>query len=416
MNGDVKPLRVFLCHASSDKPVVRELYKKLSESGYQPWLDEEDLLPGQEWEREIRVAVRASDVVIVCLSPASTSKQGFVQKEIKLVLDVADEQPEGTIFVIPARLAACDVPERLRRWHWVNLYEDGGYVKLVKALEHRAKTLQPVPDKCDRKRFTTAKHKKPRQAGAAPIDAAEDADRDATRAEETALGRMFEFDTVTLDEVGNVASRLQKQARQFVEELAPGITLEMVSIPGGTFMMGSPEEEEGSDDNERPQHQVTVSRFHMGKFPVTQAQWRVVAGWPKVERELNAEPSRFKGDDRPVEQVSWEEVVEFCARLASRTEKGYRLPTEGEWEYACRAGTRTPFAFGETVSSDFVNYDGRYPYGFAAIILAPEGRNRGETVPVGSLGVANGFGLYDMHGNVSEWCQDWGGGITKRAL
>src|SRR5438270_7379352 len=107
-------LRVFLCHSSGDKPIVRKLYQQLQSEGIDPWLDEESLLPGQNWEQEIRKAVRDSDIVLVCLSPGSISKTGFVQKEIKFALDVADEQPEGTIFLIPVRLEECNVPERLK--------------------------------------------------------------------------------------------------------------------------------------------------------------------------------------------------------------------------------------------------------------------------------------------------------------
>src|SRR5580704_9007399 len=129
---------------------------------------------------------------LVCLSLASTSKQGFVQKEIKLVLDVADEQPEGTVFVIPARLEACDVPERLSRWQWVNLYEDGGHVKLVKSLEHRTKTLRPARDKDAPTSFATSRRSEPAQAVATSTDSDEDADGDARRAMVIALGRMFE--------------------------------------------------------------------------------------------------------------------------------------------------------------------------------------------------------------------------------
>ena len=127
-------LQVFLCHASSDKPAVRELHKKLQTDGYRAWLDEEDLLPGQEWQREIPNAVKSSDVVIVCLSRQSITKTGYVQKEIKYALDAADEQPEGKTFLIPLRLELCEVPQRLSRWQWVDLFEAQGYQKLVRAL------------------------------------------------------------------------------------------------------------------------------------------------------------------------------------------------------------------------------------------------------------------------------------------
>jgi hypothetical protein len=115
-------LRVFLCHASSDKPAVRSLYRRLCSDAFDPWLDEENLLPGEEWEKEIPKAVRSSDSVIVCLSHNAINKSGYLQKEIGFALDVADEQPEGTIFLIPVKLEACDVPERLRRWQWVDLF------------------------------------------------------------------------------------------------------------------------------------------------------------------------------------------------------------------------------------------------------------------------------------------------------
>jgi hypothetical protein len=281
MTGAVKSLRVFLCHASGDRPAVRELYGKLSQSGFQPWLDEEDLLAGQKWEREIPIAVKASDVVFVCLSRVSIGKQRFVQKEIKFALDVTDEHPDDAIFVIPIRLEEREVPQRLSQWQWVNLYEDRGYEKLVKPLEHRARTLRPAHDKGAPKGFTTPGHSRSRQAVADQTDS-QDADGEVPRRQEAAPGRMFKFETVTLDGVGNVTSRFQKEAGESLEDLAPKITLEMVAPPGGTFMMGSPKEEEGSQDDKRPRRKVTLSPFHMGKFAVTQSQWRVVAGWPKL--------------------------------------------------------------------------------------------------------------------------------------
>jgi len=134
-------LRVFLCHSSADKPAVRDLYQRLLADGADPWLDEEKILPGQDWELEIKKAVRESDAVIVCLTHGSVTREGFVQKEIKEALDVADQKPEGTIFVIPLKLEECIVPDRLRRWQWVNLFEQRGYEKLMCALWARASAL-----------------------------------------------------------------------------------------------------------------------------------------------------------------------------------------------------------------------------------------------------------------------------------
>jgi formylglycine-generating enzyme required for sulfatase activity len=187
-----------------------------------------------------------------------------------------------------------------------------------------------------------------------------------------------------------------------LEDLANDTQLEMMLIPGGTFLMGSPESEEGRYSDESPQHEVTIEPFFMGKYQVTQEQWRFVAQLPQVNRELEQDPSYFKGDNRPVEQVSWEDAVEFCDRLSQYTGRTYRLPSEAEWEYACRAGTKTPFHFGDNITTDLVNYDGTYPYK-----SAPKGKYREQTTDVGTF-PPNAFGLYDMHGNLDEWClDDW---------
>jgi len=210
-----------------------------------------------------------------------------------------------------------------------------------------------------------------------------------------------EFEVVTVNSRGEIIHREWQQARTEREGLGKGVEIEMVYIPGGTFIMGTPETEKDSDPSERPQHQVKVAPFYIGKYQVTQAQWGAVAKWAKIERDLDSDPSDFKGENRPVEQVSWEDAVEFCARLRQATGKEYRLPSEAEWEYACRGGTRTPFHYGETITSDLANYDAR------SYIYAEEaaGEYRRETTPVGSF-PPNSFGIYDMHGNVLEWCAD----------
>ena len=136
------PLRIFLCHASQDRASVRELYTKLLASGYEPWLDEEKLLGGQDWELEITKSIRESHVVIVCLSKESVGKAGFVQKEIRFTLDRALEQPEGAIFLIPLKLTQCEVPVRLQSFQWINYYEENGYEKLLRALRARADKIE----------------------------------------------------------------------------------------------------------------------------------------------------------------------------------------------------------------------------------------------------------------------------------
>ena len=184
------------------------------------------------------------------------------------------------------------------------------------------------------------------------------------------------------------------------QELTKEIAITMLQIPAGEFQMGSPSKENDRYESEGPQHRVHLQSFFLGQTPVTQAQWKLVAGWPKLEVNLNPNPSRFKGANRPVEQVSWEETMEFCRRLSQRTKLSYTLPSEAQWEYACRAGTTTPFAFGDTLTPDIANYDGNHTYG-----SGPKGTYREKTTDVGSF-LANAWGLQDMHGNVWEWCLD----------
>jgi formylglycine-generating enzyme required for sulfatase activity len=224
--------------------------------------------------------------------------------------------------------------------------------------------------------------------------------------------KTYSFETITLDSYATIIEKKMEQAQYYEEDLGTGVKLEMVKIPAGTFMMGTSESEISdvvanyikynygvSEKNaskyvggETPQHKVTMGEFYIGKYQITQEQW---------ERVMGSNPSGFEGSKLPVEQVSWNDGVEFCKKLSGKTGKEYRLPSEAEWEYAARGGKTTPFGFGETITPSIVNYDGNYPYA-----NAPRGEYKAKTIEVGSLGIANGFGLYDMSGNVREWCQD----------
>jgi formylglycine-generating enzyme required for sulfatase activity len=411
-------IQIFLAHASEDKPAVLALYNRLKQAGYKPWLDKKNLIAGQIWRDEIPKAIKASQIFLACLSAKSANKQGYIQRELRIALDILGDMLPGTIFFIPMRLEECEIPDlrsaevglNLRDIHRLDYWKENGFEQLERAITYQFK-LEP-----EELKQPVIVPEEPKQPVIVPEEPKQ-------------LLSVFNFEIVRVNAKGEEIKKESKQSQYFSQDLGNDITLEMVAIPGRTFTMGSPAGE--GDNDEKPQHQVTVPPFFMGKYPITQAQWRAIASRTdlKVKQDLDPDPSYFKDPpkpplkrgasdsppfeggarggsptrwDRPVEQVSWYDAIEFCGRLSKLTgrEYRYRLPSEAEWEYACRAGTTTPFYFGETITGELANYDVSNIYADE-----PKGKYRRETTPVGQF-PPNAFGLYDMHGNVYEWCLD----------
>lgn len=200
----------------------------------------------------------------------------------------------------------------------------------------------------------------------------------------------IEFDSPTVNERGEIIASTRHSAEQFTEDLGHGIQLDMLIIPSGMFQMGSPPHHGNID--EQPQHFITIKSFMMGKFLITQGQWKAVMG--------QVPPCRFKGNNLPVERFSWEDAQKFCQRLSKQTERNYHLPSETQWEYACRAETNTPFSFGETLTSYIANFNGEHTFRDEPRGVYFHSTNEGGKFP------PNAFGLHDMHGNLWEWCAD----------
>jgi formylglycine-generating enzyme required for sulfatase activity len=346
---------VFLSHASEDKETfARPLYERLIDENYRVWYDEQEIEWGDKLDRKITEGLKKSQYGMVVISPKYFAKhKEWTFMEFNNILESDKILPILHGIEWP-QIQRNHPKEYERIKNWVAISSGKGIEYIVQQTQRKL---------------------------GVPI-------------------KRFEFKTAEIST--NLLSTVTKtkSAEYFTQNLRNGVTLEMVSIPGGTFKMGSPENEEGYRSSQSPQHEVTVPPFFMGKYPVTQQQWRVVAALEKVNIDLKSDPSYFKGDNLPVECVSWNDAQEFCARLFRMANKTYRLPTEAEWEYACRGGTTTPFYCGETISTDLANYDGNYIYG-----QGQKGEYREKTTKVGIF-PANPFGLYDMCGNVWEWCED----------
>ena len=404
------------------RPLVRS-------HGLRLW-DDSQIQPGDKWREEIETALAAAKVALLLVSSDFLASEFVTNSELPQLLTAAEEEGLRILWVpvrpslvrrtpISAYQGLGDPGRPLARMDPVE--QEEALVEIALAIEQALAPRQNSPSAAAKTPGDSAG--RPRQAatprsGSSVLPGADRqavaADRSGAVQPETALAEAAEpsAPTVSLQHFATSTCLLRQeggrwsmerrplQVEGYREVLGEGVELTMVRIPAGSFLMGSPEGESERFDDEGPQHEVTLDAFFMAETPITQAQWRTVAAWQKLERDLKPDPSQFKGANRPVERVNWHEALEFCLRLSQRTGRRYGLPSEAQWEYACRAGSCTPFHFGATLTPELANYNGNFVYA-----NGPKGPYREQTIEVASL-PANGWGLHDMHGNVWEWCED----------
>ena len=420
-----RPLKVFLCHARADREPVHALYVRLKREGVDVWLDKEKLLPGADWEYEIRKAVRESDVVVVCLSK-QFNQAGFRQKEVRLALDTAMEKPEGEIFIIPARLEECDTLESLRKWHWVDLFEPNGYEIFMRAVQACAnknnvainEKKRQVHDLPPFQQFKKTPFKKivgslavfvilsgltstlgttifqriilrttplPTDFFVTPVIPITKTPTIAMVPKEIVVPTI----TTTPAHTAIPTNTLTPSATDFPFEIIDAYDVPMRLIPAGEFMMGSLSGEE----DEQPVHIVYLDAFYIDKYEVTNALYKtcVDVGICNPPHEINSYSHKeYFGnpefDNYPVIYVDWYQAQSYCEWREGK------LPTEAQWEKSMRGNDGRNNPWGDGVDCDKANY------GFCV----------GDTTPVGSY--KNGrspYGIYDLAGNVWEWVADW---------
>ena len=451
-----RPIRVFLCHASQDKPAVRELYQRLKREGWiDPWLDEEKILPGQDWDLEIRKAIRDADVILVVLSHKSITKEGYVQKEIKRALDIADEKPEGTIYIIPVRLEECDPPERLQRWHWVDLFDTNGYNRLLVSLQKRANTLnlEIVPERKTwfEHSFKYFGERKETIFGALGILIAllalllggnvyeqitghvifatkplPIADLTATFAlTSQPITPLQTLETVQSNK--NPTNTITPTISFILTETAtpkpiPTRTITLTPSPTSTFtptpiirsdvyttMVLIPKGVFQWKDGQK-----NVPAFYIDQHEVTNSQYKQCVeeaaclplfppdneDYPYVQHYSNNMIEQGY-EDYPVVLASWNMAKNYCEWRGRKTGTSTRLPYDYEWEKAARGSlVSQPYPWGSSAPS--CNEGNLNGANFSECSPNIGGKIKGDAYPVMSF-APNRYGVYDMSGNVSEW-------------
>ena len=423
-----RPLKVFLCHAHADRDAVRGLYSRLTQDGVDAWLDKAKLLPGQDWELEIRKAVREADVVVVCLSK-QFNQAGFRQKEVRLALDTAMEKPEGEIFIIPARLEECDNLESLRKWHWVDLFEEDGYEMLMRALQARADriraTLQIKKSWLPIGNTQSAVVKKPFPPVEKPVEKKQEGPKSK---KETQPPKSFNrnvigivgFVVLVLALIFGLPSLIGEP-----EEATPAVTnaagfetftpipayeteppftptpqwpteitdskgVDMVLVPVGQFTMGN----DNGNADEKPAHEVYLFNYYIDKFEVTNALYRacVDVGECRLWVRSPMRPNYYNNsefDNYPMIEVDWDMAKTYCEWRQTR------LPSEAEWEKAARGTDGRTYPWGEGLDCSRANYRNGDAYCV------------GNTTAVGIYESGKSvYGVYDLIGNVNEWVND----------
>lgn len=422
-----RKLRIFISYASQDKPIVRDLYRQLeSETWIEPWLDEKSLLPGQEWRVAIEEAVETSDVVIICLSTNSVTKEGFVQKELRYAREIALEKPENTIFLIPLRLDDCETPRGLRSFQWADYYgerKEQSYRNLLASLKNRHQQIisqktKALHETTEDKYIPSEDIKRPRFKtiansnifsigliailGIAGLITSQYFSSESPIPTSTQAVIETDLPSATPDIIDTVTPSKTPLPVIGSTLVSPVDGMVLQYVPAGEFEMGSTN---GYPDEE-PVHTVSVDAFWMGKTEVTNEMYSLC-----IESNACSPLSRSDYYSRdasspnyPVVFVTWEDANQYCAWT------GGRLPTEAEWEFAARGTSGRDYPWGNQFACTRGNFDDETSVDIETVSGGPNCDGYQYLAPVGSFPDGIGqFGLLDMSGNVWEWVSDWYG-------